>query len=170
MTAGVEAIGPQSGLADSGIWCQAADVGLPRSGRPHRSPGARVIHVGHLWLQTARESVQLDVRKMHTSCNAADVLTKALPFGVVRDLFRRPSHLGEGTSRDCFVRATSPILRHALTPRADAEWACRVSALESFVETGPHRVRDTCCACSSHLALLSVLQKGPPRHTHITPQ
>ena len=50
---------------------------------------AKHIHVRHSWLQTSRESGQLDLRKVHTSRNAADVLTKALPFGVTRDLCRK---------------------------------------------------------------------------------
>ena len=57
---------------------------------------AKHIHVRHLWLQAARESGQLDVRKVHTSRNAADVLTKALPFSVIRDLCRRVNVIYDG--------------------------------------------------------------------------
>ena len=57
---------------------------------------AKHIHVRHLWLQTARESGQRDVRKVHTSRNAANVVTKALPFGEIRDLCRRVKVLYDG--------------------------------------------------------------------------
>ena len=50
---------------------------------------AKHVHVRHLWLQSARESGQLDVRKVHTSRNPADVLTKPLPFESIRDLCSR---------------------------------------------------------------------------------
>ena len=67
------------------------------------------IHVRHVWLQTTRESGQLDMRKVHTSRNLADVLTKALPFGVVRDLRRRVNVIFDGDALADFSRCAWSI-------------------------------------------------------------
>ena len=100
VTTGVEAIGLQSGLADFGIRCRATLMSENQGVVDHTARQglglAKHVHIRHLWLQTARESGQLDVCKVHTSRNAADVLTKALPFNVIRDLLRRVNVVYDG--------------------------------------------------------------------------
>ena len=93
VTAGVEAIGLQSGLADFGTRCKPALMSDNQGVVDHTARQglgvAKHIHVRHLWLQAARESGGIEVRKVHTTRNPADVLTKALPFSTIRDLCRR---------------------------------------------------------------------------------
>ena len=100
VTEGVDALGLQSGLADFGIRCQATLMSDNRRVVDHTARQglevAKHIHVRHLWLQTARESGQRDVRKVHTSRIAANVLTKALPFGEIRDLCRKVKVIYDG--------------------------------------------------------------------------
>ena len=60
----------------------------PGSGGPHRTSGTRVVHTKHLWLQAARDEGGLDVVKIPTERNPADLLTKPLPFSRIEELCR----------------------------------------------------------------------------------
>ena len=104
VTAVVEAMGLQSGLADLG--CQRSVVLLSDNQgvvdhTARQGLGlAKHVHIRNLWLQAARDEGQLDVRKVHTSQNPADVLTKALPFARVRALCRLVGAIYDGNELD----------------------------------------------------------------------
>ena len=102
VTTGVEAIGLQSGLGDFGVECTPTLMSDNQGVIDHTARQglgvAKHIHVKHLWLQAARESGCLEVRKVHTSRNSADVLTKPLPFETIRELCRRVNVVYDGDS------------------------------------------------------------------------
>ena len=76
---------------------------------------AKHIQFRRLWLKTAWASGQLDVREVHTSRNAADVLTEALA-----DFIRCVQRAVDLPTVEKGHSATSPILRYALKmPGAD---------------------------------------------------
>ena len=49
---------------------------------------AKHVHTRHLWLQAARDEGRLDVVKIPTERNLADLLTKPLPFSRIEELCR----------------------------------------------------------------------------------
>ena len=49
---------------------------------------AKKVHRRHLWLQAARDEGRLDVVKIPTERNPADLLTKPLPFSHIEELCR----------------------------------------------------------------------------------
>ena len=92
VSTGVEALGLQSGLRDFGnntrttIACDNQGV-VDHTARQ----GLRLVkhvHTRHLWLQAARDEGWLDVVKIPTERNPADLLTKPLPFSRIEELCR----------------------------------------------------------------------------------
>ena len=84
VSTGVEALGLQSGLRDFGnntrvtIACDNQGV-VDHTARQGLGL-AKHVHTRHLWLQAARDEGWLDVVKIPTERNPADLLTKPLPF------------------------------------------------------------------------------------------
>ena len=90
VAAGVEALGLQSGLRDSGnntrgtIACDNQGV-VDDTAR--QGPGlAKHVHTRHLWLQAARDEGWSDVVKIPTERNLAVLLTTPLPFDRIQDV------------------------------------------------------------------------------------
>ena len=92
VSTGVEALGLQSGLKDFGnntrvtIACDNQGV-VDHTARQGLGL-AKHVHTRHLWLQAARDEGRLDVVKIPTERNPADLLTKPLPFSRIEELCR----------------------------------------------------------------------------------
>ena len=92
VSTGVEALGLQSGLKDFGnntrvtIACDSQGV-VDHTARQGLGL-AKHVHSRHLWLQAARDEGRLDVVKIPTERNPADLLTKPLPFSRIEELCR----------------------------------------------------------------------------------
>ena len=100
VTAGVEALGLQSGLRDFGCQRDVVLVSDNQGVVDHTARQglglAKHVHVRHLWLQAARNEGRIDVQKVRTELNPADVLTKALPFERIRSLCRMVGAVYDG--------------------------------------------------------------------------
>ena len=90
VSAGVEALGLQSGLRDLGnnnrvtIACDNQGV-VDHTARQGLGL-AKYVHTRHLWLQAALDESWLDAVKIPTERNSADLLTKPFPFDRIREL------------------------------------------------------------------------------------
>ena len=89
---GVESLGLQSGLRDFGNNTRVT-IACDNQGVVHHTARqglglAKHVHTRHLWLQAARDEGRLDVVKIPTERNRADLLTKPLPFSRIEELCR----------------------------------------------------------------------------------
>ena len=80
----------QSGLRDFGNNTRVT-IACDNQGVVHHTARqglgfARHVHKRHLWLQAAKDEGRLDVVKIPTEPNPADLFTKSLPFSRIEEL------------------------------------------------------------------------------------
>ena len=95
VSTGLEALGLQSGLRDFGhntrdtrVTIACDNQGVVDDTARQGLGLAKHVHTRHLWLQAARDEGRLDVVKIPTERNPADLLTKPLPFSRIEELCR----------------------------------------------------------------------------------
>ena len=151
ITSDTRSLGIQSELMDLGYNCSVtvatdSQSVIDHSRRRGHSVASKHVGLRGLWLQEALENRKLELEKVDTATNPADVCAKALPRDRIRELCR-PARVyvccSEGADRKEVIRIMSGIPKGILAKCIDAREEEQDSSCKSDLEVGQKAMGET---------------------------